>query len=488
MESAISKIGTAPHPSVDELKSISTFSDLPPEGLEWLAFHMGVVDVQMGEIMIREGEPAEYLIVLLSGELRAEREDGRVYVARAGQVTGLLPFSRLTRFPSTSRAAVPTRVAGLHKQYFDEMLQRLPVLQGRLIGVMADRIRETTVADGQREKLMALGRLSAGLAHELNNPASAARRAADNLRKALASVRSAALKLDKGGLPQDSRVFLARLECDWAAQAGPQTALDTLERSDREDEISSWLQQHQIEAAWDLATALVDLGCTKDTLEDVARHVPPQFLNNVLVRLTAAFTISRLADEIENSTGRISELVRSIKEYSYMDQMPEQKVDIHQGLENTLVMLRHRLKNGIEIVREYDRSLPDVYARGSELNQIWTNLIVNAADAMNGKGKLVIRTSRDSNCARVEVIDNGLGIPDSVKSRIFEPFFTTKPVGEGTGLGLDTVSRITRNHRGDVSFESKPGETRFIVRIPFDPPNGGAQASQQEFAVSQISG
>jgi signal transduction histidine kinase len=254
--------------------------------------------------------------------------------------------------------------------------------------------------------------------------------------------------------------------------------LDPLERSDREDEVSNWLRQHNIEAVWDLAAALVDLGCTVDTLEDVARHVPPQFLNNVLVRLTAAFTISHLAEEIENSTGRISELVRSIKEYSYMDQMPEQKLDIHRGIENTLLMLRHSLKNGIEVVREYDRSLPEVCAHGSELNQIWTNLIINAVDAMNGKGKLIIRTTRDNNCARVEVVDNGPGIPDSIKGRIFEPFFTTKPVGEGTGLGLDAVARIVRNHHGDVSFESKPGETRFIVRIPFDPPNGAASARQ----------
>lgn len=468
MASAPVQVPVATPLSVDELRSISTFADLPVDGLEWLIAHMDVHDLEVGQITIHNGDPAEHLIVILRGELRAEWPDGRVYVGRAGQVTGLLPFSRLTHYSVTSRAVVPSRVARLHKEYFDEMLRHYPVLQGKLVAVLADRIRETTTLDQQREKLMALGKLSAGLAHELNNPASAAQRAAANLQRALTSVRAAALKLDKQGLPQESRIFLAKLECDWAAQAGPQTPLDTLERSDREDEISTWLQQHKIEAAWDLATALVEIGCTRDTLDQVEKNVPAQFLNDVLVRLTAAFTISRLAAEIENSMGRISELVRSVKEYSYMDQMPEQNLDIHQGIENTLVMLRHSLKNGIEIVREYDRSLPEVCARGSELNQIWTNLIVNAADAMNGSGKLLIRTLRDNDCARVEIIDNGPGIPDNIRNRIFEPFFTTKPIGEGTGLGLDTVSRIVRNHRGDVTFESRPGETRFIVRIPFN--------------------
>ena len=262
-------------------------------------------------------------------------------------------------------------------------------------------------------------------------------------------------------------MFLAKLDCNWASQTGPQTALDTLDRSEREEEFLSWLEAHQVDKAWDLASTLVDLGCTLDTLEEVARRVPQVFLSDALIRLTASFTLSRLTEEIGSSAGKISDLVRAIKEYSYMDQAPEQEIDIHSGLENSLIMLGHRLKHGIEIVRDYDRSLPLVCARGSELNQVWTNLISNAADAMQDKGRLIIRTRRVLDTALVEIIDNGPGIPPEVQSRIFEPFFTTKPVGDGTGLGLDAVQSIVRSHRGSVNFESRPGETRFLIRIPF---------------------
>ena len=454
------------NPSVDELQAISVFSGLPPDGVAWLASQMRVFELQPEEILVRAGDPADHLVVLFRGEVHAERADGRVYIMHTGQVTGLLPYSRLTHYPSTARAVVASRGARLHKDHFAEMLERMPALHQRLVSVLADRIRETTAADQQREKLMALGKISAGLAHELNNPASAARRAAASLRQAFTSVRTAALQLEKRGLPLSSRLFLAQLDSDRMKQGGSQPALDTLDRSDREEEFARWLDDHDVPNSWDLAASLVDAGCDRSTLERVAEAIPAEFLGDAFVRITSSIAISRLLEDIESSVGKISELVRAVKEYSYMDQMPEQEVDIHAGLENTLVMLRHQLKNGIEVVRDYDRTLPTVCAHGSELNQVWTNLISNAADAMKGKGKLRIKTSREGGSAVVEVVDNGPGIPPENQTRIFEPFFTTKPVGEGTGLGLDTVYRIVTGHRGEVSFHSQPGETRFVVRIP----------------------
>jgi len=453
-----------------QLRTIPVFSDLSSEDRAWLASRMELVRFKPGDIVVAEGSPADRMIVVLEGELSIQREqdvgDGRSYSARAGQVTGMLPYSRLTEFPLTVRAMTPATMAFLRVAQFPEMLERLPALGSKLVGVLADRIRESTRTDQQREKLMALGKLSAGLAHELNNPAAAVRNAAVNLQQAVKSFHAAGLHLDKRKLPPEDRVFLSKTECDWSKEHPP-AALDSLERSDREEEIGAWLEARHIYDARQLAPGLVDAGCDLNTLRDLSARFDDETLADVVTRLTVSFSINRLVEQIESGTSRIADLVRAIKQYSYMDQAPEQEIDVHDGLENTLIMLHYRLKYGISVVRQYDRSIPRICAHGSELNQVWTNLIDNAIDAMAGQGQLVVRTAAEFGRVLVEIRDSGSGIPEEIRNHIFEPFFTTKPVGEGTGLGLDTVYRIIHKHRGEVRVDSVPGRTSFEVRLPF---------------------
>jgi signal transduction histidine kinase len=454
------------------LRSIEIFSDLLEDQLQWFASNTKEYRFAVGDVLLHEGDPADTLYVLLEGEIRGRPENGARdspgFVVRSGQVTGLLPFSRLTRFPMTARAAAPSWILGLHKDHFQEMLQRIPELLPRLIGVMADRIREYSRAEQQRDKLSALGKLSAGLAHELNNPASAAGRAAQGLRECMQELRKTNKLLDDDSLSCEERSALASFEENLLDQlaAKPTQERDALEQSDLEQEFALWLNRNKIPNASQLASGLVEAGVDLAALKKLSARFPEAVLSHVLARIVSSVGAERLTREIEASTGRISELVRAIKEYTYMDQAPEQEVDVHRGIESTLTMLKFRLKRGVDVKREFDPKLPRIFARGSELNQVWTNLIDNAIDAMGGKGELKIRTSRELDFILVEIVDNGPGIPDTVKPHLFEPFFTTKGVGEGTGIGLDTVYRIVRAHRGEVSFESRPGRTSFQVRLP----------------------
>jgi signal transduction histidine kinase len=330
---------------------------------------------------------------------------------------------------------------------------------------MSDRIREATRFEQQRDRLAALGKLSAGLAHELNNPASAAKRATSQLRDILKRIRDASHELGRRELTPAQKTEIEKLEASLTTLDGPPP--DALTISDLEEQIESWLNDHGQNDLWQLASDLARRNIKPVVLESLFATLDPGTARAALVRIAASLEVATLLNEIESSTSRISELVLAIKEYTFMDQAPLQNVDIVKSLENTLTILNHKLKRrGIGVQRDYQKIPLLVNSFGSELNQVWTNIIDNAIDAMSDKGELRVRTYREDTCVVVEIGDNGSGIPPEIKSRIFEPFFTTKGVGEGTGLGLDTVQRIVRKHMGNIQVTSKPGDTRFQVWLP----------------------
>ncbi len=457
---------------IEELRKIAAFSDLPEDHLAWLVSKFDDLRFRPGEVIIQVGDPANWLAVVLEGEFRLQRTDvpdSPIFTVRGGEITGKLPYSRLTEYRGTGIAIQPTRILRLHEQYFPEMVSRMPQLGQRLVALMADRIRETTRMEQQRDKLMSLGKLSAGLAHELNNPAAAAQRAVKTLKESLLTLREASIRLHLRWLTPEQWDFLSRFEIEAMAQ-GRQRQFDPVALADREDRLTAWLESYQVAEPWKVSSPLAEGGLEPAQLDSIVEHVGSEALADVLTRLANWFVLERLVEEVDASTKRISELVRAVKEYSYMDQARLQEVDIHQSLETTLVILGHRLKQGVTVTRDYEAGLPRVCAFGSELNQVWTNLIDNALDAMDGKGEIRLRTRRELDRVMVEIGDNGPGVPPDVQPHIFEPFFTTKGVGKGTGLGLDTVCRIIRNHHGDISLDSKPGDTRFQVRLPLDQP------------------
>ena len=453
--------------TLELLRRVPTFEGLPDDQITWFLSQSEELHLKPGEFYTRQGDPADRMSVILEGNVEARGElNGESFVLglKAGDVTGKLPFSRMKLFPLSGRATSDSFILRFPTSSFPELIQKMPELTQRLVGLMSDRIRETTRFEQQRDRLVALGKLSAGLAHELNNPASAAKRATSQLRAILKRIRDASLELGRRDLTPTQKAEIEKLEASLVQTDGP--PLDALAASDLEDQLDSLLRSHGQNDLWQLAADLAKKNFKPESLEQIFATLDADTARAALVRISSSVEIADLLNQIESSTSRISDLVGAIKEYTFMDQAPVQNVDIVKTLETTLTILNHKLKRGVTVQRDYPKIPLLVNSFGSELNQVWTNIIDNAIDAMGGKGELRVRAYSDDKCAVVEIADNGPGISPEVEPHIFEPFFTTKGVGEGTGLGLDTVQRIVKKHRGNIQVQSEPGDTRFQVWLP----------------------
>ena len=451
----------------EELRRVPAFAGLPDDQLDWFISQVEDLRFNAGDALIIAGEPATAMFVLLDGQIQARGEfagETMIVTVTPGQVTGKLPFSRMKTSTFSARSLTDTHILRFSETKFHDLVQKMPELTERLVGMMTDRVRETTRREQQRDRLAALGKLSAGLAHELNNPASAAKRAASQLRDILNKIRDAAHELGRRELTPTQKAEIEKLEASFTLHKEPPP--DPLTLSDLEEQLESLLRSHGQNDLWQLAAGLAEKNIKPEALESLFQELDQGTARAALVRIGAVVEVYSLLDEIESSTARISDLVLAIKEYTYMDQAPVQNVDIVKSLETTLTILNHKLKRGVTVLRDYQKMPLLVNSFGSELNQVWTNLIDNAIDAMSGNGELRVRTYRDDGCVVVEIGDNGPGISPDVQPRIFEPFFTTKGVGEGTGLGLDTVQRIVKKHKGNIQVTSQPGDTTFQVWLP----------------------
>jgi signal transduction histidine kinase len=457
----------------DDLRSIPLFAALGDDDLDWISEAGRELRLATGDRLFAEGETDVAFFVLLDGRLQVTKRVGAEETVLAthepGAFTGEVPLLTGTPYIATVRAVAPSRLLRVEAAPFQRMLARCPGVAETVLRAVAQRLQLVGATLQQQEKLAALGKMAAGLAHELNNPAAAARRAADLLTEAVAGVERLALDLGRAGLDPAALAALTDLRRGAIAAGGAAPVLSPLERSDQEDDLAAWLDERGVADPWDLAPVLVGAGLPRERLAALGERLPAAAWGTAVAWLGASLAAAGLVGEVARGTARVSELVAAVKRYSYLDQAPAQAVDLVEGLESTLTMLGHAL-TGIDVVRDYDPALPRIPAFGGELNQVWTNLIDNAVAAMAGRGRLTVRAAREAERVLVEIGDDGPGIPPEVLPRIFEPFFTTKPVGEGTGLGLDISRRIVvGRHRGDLRVESRPGATRFQIWLPLGP-------------------
>ncbi|HLF28401.1 MAG TPA: ATP-binding protein [Anaerolineae bacterium] len=456
--------------SIEFLRQLPLFASLSEADLEWLFHNAEPITIGTGETLIEEGGPGDSLYIVVDGEFEITKRSGQHDIAVAlrapGEVIGEMALLDHAPRSATVRALRDSQLLKIHDDTFHQLLANSPTAALAILHTVVARLRQNEALLHEREKLAGLGTLAAGLAHELNNPAAASRRAALQLREALVEWERVTLELNACSFNPHQAATVHDLRDEIVKRATTPVQLDPLARSDREGDVQGWLEDQAIEPAWELAPTLVSFGWEIDSLDQLTGQFSREHWAAITRWLAAGGSVYMLLDEVSKSAERISEIVKAVKSYAYLDQAPIQEVDVHEGLENTLVILRHKLKPGIQLTREYATDLPHIEAYASELNQVWTNIIDNAIDAMNGQGELLIRTYRKDGQVVVELADNGPGIPPEIQSRVFEPFFTTKPPGVGTGLGLNIAYNIVQTHLGQIKVTSRPGETCFQVTLP----------------------
>lgn len=459
------------------LQAIPDLAQVPSEQVQWLIDHGELRRYQPGELLFSAGEFSQYLHIILAGRIRVwfeqngqTREVGRL---EYGDITGVLPYSRLTVAKGYGTVLEETQVLSVHRDVFPEMIRTQYELVEALVHVMTNRVRDFTTMQVQNEKLMSLGKLSAGLAHELNNPASAVLRVAKDLKAHLAYLpdgfkRVIAIRMDDAEIDAVNSVVFERV-------SQPLTELSALARNRREQELEDWLDDHDTELDGEQLDALVDFGFTEEQLDFVLEHTGERELAPVLNWVGNVLTTEKYVREIQDASQRISDLVTSIKSYTYMDQAQDrQLIDLREGIYNTRRMLEHKFrKHQIGFDTDFPADLPAVHVNAGELNQVWTNLMDNSLDALaeQGGGNILVSACVDGPCLRINLIDDGPGIPEEVQHQIFDPFFTTKPMGKGTGLGLDVVRRILQAHRTEIKLDSRPGRTEFSLWFPLEQAN-----------------
>ncbi|HEY9048489.1 MAG TPA: ATP-binding protein [Ohtaekwangia sp.] len=466
---------------VAALRSVPEFKELDESHLQWLANKGSIVHAKDGEYLFRMGDTIDSMRILFQGELDIYRDQAgnRRYLGTVeqGEITGVLPYSRMKAAMADGIISGDAIMYSLDRQYFPELLRDHSPLAEILVHIMTDRVRDFTQLQQQDDKMMALGKLSAGLAHELNNPSAAIVRSAHELKRHLANLpekfkRVIKIQATDDIVDQVNHFVFSRL----AANNGyNHPALSLTEKNEKEEVLIEWLENNGLEDVYEMAELFVEFGITTQDLDSLNTILRPQDRVAVLNWVVQTFTTERLVNEIEEASKRINVLVTSVKSYTHMDRAPEkERTDISTGIRNTLTMLNHKIrKNQVKVVENIPADLPHACIYISSMNQVWTNLIDNALDALEGRPDpvLEIKAEKDREFLLVHIIDNGPGIPEDIQDKIFDSFFTTKPVGKGTGLGLEVVRQIVLQHAGRVTVKSKPGYTDFSVCIPIEARN-----------------